>query len=323
MSRVIGVLSGKGGVGKTTLVANLGASLTNDFKKNVIIVDSNITTSHLGMHLGLYEDLPVTLREVLNKGSSVNYAVYIHPQTGIRLLPAPLSGRDIQFEYERFRNVIIALQKNYDIILVDIAPGLGREAIIATGAVGEGIIITTPDLPAVTDALKTIDLLKRLKKTVLGVVVNRKKGEKYELSIEEIASHTEVPLLSVIPEDKKIPISISKGTPVVMMDGNSSAALAIKILAGKLINEKYQPAGFVYSLKKMLGLIKDYSEYQNQNKSSFETHERQDIEKLKEEILMEVRNEMKTAAVQKRKRSKKKISTYKTVDELTEDLDKN
>lgn len=308
MSKVIGILSGKGGVGKTTLVANLAASLTNDFKKNVIILDSNVTTSHLGLHLGLYEDLPVTLREVINRKSPLDYAIYIHPQTGIRLLPAPLNNRDMKFDLDRFQSIIGTLKKNYDIVLVDTAPGLGKEAVVATNVIDEGIIVTTPDLPSVTDALKTIDLLKRLKKNITGFVINRKKNEKYELSAEEISSNLECNLLSIIPEDNKVPISISRGIPLVIMDGNASASIAIKILAGDLVNEKYQPKGFVYSLKKMLGLTKDYSDLKNRNQKTITQNadEKEDVDRLKDEVLQEVKAELKAAVKEKLKQKMRK-----------------
>lgn len=308
MSKVIGILSGKGGVGKTTLVANLAASLTNDFKKNVIILDSNVTTSHLGLHLGLYEDLPVTLREVINRKSPLDYAIYIHPQTGVRLLPAPLNNRDMKFDLDRFQSIIDTLKKNYDIVLVDTAPGLGKEAIVATNVIDEGIIVTTPDLPSVTDALKTIDMLKRLKKNVTGFVINRKKNEKYELSAEEISSNLECSLLSIIPEDNKVPISISRGIPLVIMDGNSSASIAIKILAGDLVNEKYQPKGFVYSLKKMFGLTKDYSDLKNRNQKTImqDADEKEDVDRLKDEVLQEVKAELKAAVKEKLKQKMRK-----------------
>ena len=64
MTRIIGVVSGKGGVGKTTLVANLGAALASLYKKDVIVVDCNVTTSHLGLYLGMYY-YPISLNKVL------------------------------------------------------------------------------------------------------------------------------------------------------------------------------------------------------------------------------------------------------------------
>jgi septum site-determining protein MinD len=75
MTRIIGIVSGKGGVGKTTIVANLGAALASFYKKRVIIVDCNVTTSHLGLYLGMYYH-PVSLNQVLRGEASMDDAIY-------------------------------------------------------------------------------------------------------------------------------------------------------------------------------------------------------------------------------------------------------
>src|SRR4030042_2598470 len=88
MTRIITIASGKGGVGKTTLVSNLAAALAG-FKKSVIAVDGNLTTANLGIHLGipLY---PVTLQDVLNGKARLKDALYYH-DSGFRVLPADVS----------------------------------------------------------------------------------------------------------------------------------------------------------------------------------------------------------------------------------------
>ena len=70
MTRVIGVISGKGGVGKTTVVANLGAIFAQKYKKDVVIVDCNVSTSHLGLYLGMYYT-PITLKQVLKGDAEI------------------------------------------------------------------------------------------------------------------------------------------------------------------------------------------------------------------------------------------------------------
>jgi MinD-like ATPase involved in chromosome partitioning or flagellar assembly len=87
MTRIIGVLSGKGGVGKTTLVANLGASLASVFNKDVIVVDCNVTTSHLGLYLGMYY-YPISLNKVLNGQVNIDNAIYDYSIIGMRIIPA-------------------------------------------------------------------------------------------------------------------------------------------------------------------------------------------------------------------------------------------
>lgn len=249
-ANVIGVLSGKGGVGKTTVVANLGAALASKFHKKVLLIDSSVKTSHLGLHLGLYEELPVTLKEVLLKKVPVMYAIFFHPTTGVRLLPAPLKG-DVNLK--RMNGIIEELGNAYDPIVVDCAPGLGKDVVLAVKSIDKVLLVTTPDLPSVTDVLKTIDLVKKLKKDIIGIVLNRVRNEKHELTVEEIESTCGYDVVSVIPETNKIPESIAEGVPLVM-NSSCSAAVELKKLAAGLIGAGYQPDGFLYRLKKLFSI---------------------------------------------------------------------
>ena len=178
MGKIIGVFSGKGGVGKTTLVANLGALLANVHHKNVLIVDLNVYTAHLGLHYGVYENMPVTLREVLSGKVPVSYATYIHPSTGVRILLAPLNADDVAISQEKLDGIMNELRDNYDWIIIDSAPGLGKEALITMSLIDDALLVTTPDLPSVTDVIKSKNLLDRLQKNVVGLVVNRYNSKK-------------------------------------------------------------------------------------------------------------------------------------------------
>jgi len=251
MSRVIGVLSGKGGVGKTTIVANLGTSLTYDFRRSIAILDGNITASHLGLHLGLYGDMPVTLKNVIENNAPIASSMFIHPETGVRCLPAPLDGKIRKIS--KFSRAVNKLKKTYDIVIMDCAPGLGRDVVMGAKMIDQAIIVTTPEIPSATDSLKTVTLLHRLKKEVLGIVLNRVKNKKYELTVGEIESTCGCKVISVIPEDDKVPESISKGMPVTFSYPNSLAAVELKKLAARLVGESYTPPGFLYKLKRIFG----------------------------------------------------------------------
>ena len=305
MSRVIGVLSGKGGVGKTTVVSNLGAVLTHDFRKNVLIFDSNLKTSHLGLHLGIYNQLSITLEDVLKKNIPPMQAIFIHPTTGMRLMPAPLAASDVKIT--KLKNVIDELKENYEIIVIDCAPGLGKEVMTAIKCIDEAIIITTPDLPAVTDALKTIDVLERLHKKILGIVLNKVRNESFELTSSEIESTCGCKVISTIPDSLKIPESISKGIPVTIYAGNSGVAVALKTLGAYLIGEEYLAPTIWDRLKSIFGFSGDgVKAYQapvqmpatEKKISRFKKNKKMkeevaDIKKLKEEISEEVKEEVK------------------------------
>jgi len=259
LARVIGVFSGKGGVGKTTLVANLSASLSKNFNKKIVAIDSNISISHLGMHLGLYEDPKVTLREVLLKKASPMSALYIHPSTGVRLLPSPLNSSFDGISLRGIENVVDQLSRDNDIVIIDAAPGLGREVIAAAECIDDAIIVATPDIPSVTDALKTINLIKRINDdiNILGLVVNRVRNERYELTKNEIESACNINVITHIPEDVKIPESIAKGSPVVDIHPYSKASIAFNRLSAALIGQNYEPNNLLYKLMKMAGFAKE------------------------------------------------------------------
>src|SRR3972149_1303174 len=185
MTRIISVLSGKGGVGKTTTVTNLAAALAKH-GVDVTIVDANVTTPNLGLHLGvsLY---PITLHDVLQKRAEPEMAVYEHP-AGFRVIPASLSVDSLkeELDLDRLNAVLINMLGKSQVVIVDAAAGLGREAMKSIEVADELVVVTNPELPAVTDALKTIRLAQNHGTKILGVVVNRVKNQKHEMSRESI-----------------------------------------------------------------------------------------------------------------------------------------
>ena len=239
LTRAIGLVSGKGGVGKTTVTANLGAALTNVFKKNVVLVDMNVRSSHLGLHLGMYKDPPVTLRDVLMKKTSAIHAIYTHYFTGIRIVSAPLNGQCGSVTQSKIKNLVNQIGNSYDMVLVDCAPGLGKEAMVAMNAVDEALVVTTPDISAITDAMKALEILRKMNKNVLGIVLNRCENQSYMLTQNEVESTCNCNVISKIPEDKKIPESIARGIPAVLLYPNSPSSRSLKGLAGYLCGESY------------------------------------------------------------------------------------
>jgi septum site-determining protein MinD len=237
---VIGVLSGKGGVGKTTIVANTATVLSHEFGKKIVVIDSNVSTSDIGLHFGIYEDPPVTLSDVLQNDIPLAQALYIHPMTGVRIIPTSLPMRG-KISSEKLKKLTQKIKNmDYGFVLMDCAPGMGNEVVTAAKVLDKAIIVTTPDIPAVTNALKMIEVLNRMKKNVMGVILNRVKGTKYELSQEEVESMCDSSVIGTIPEDGNVPESVSKGIPLVVYKRNSKAAIALERFAAKLIGKDYR-----------------------------------------------------------------------------------
>jgi len=239
MTRVIVVSSGKGGVGKTTLVANLASALAQ-FNQSVIAVDCNMTTSNLGIHLGI-PTYPRTMQDVLNGRARIKDAMYFHP-AGFRVIPADISlSKNLVPHSHELIDVFYKLVGETDFVLIDSAAGLGHEALASLDAADEVIIITNPELPALTDALKLKKLAESVSTYNLGVVVNRVKGEDNEYHIDDVESFLDSPILGIVPEDSAVRDAIAMKEPVVISNPNSKASLHIKAIAAKLIGREFEP----------------------------------------------------------------------------------
>lgn len=238
MTRIILCCSGKGGVGKTTLTSNLAAALS-DFGESVIAVDANLTTPNLGLHLGMHLT-PHTLHDVLKGETRLRDAIYPHPY-GFKIIPASIGLKDLKgVDVSRLPEISFNLLGRADYIIIDSAPSLGRGTISALSASDEVIIVTNPELPAVTDALKILKVAQQSDMKVIGVVINRIRGTEHELSVEEIKDLLEVPIIAEIPEDDNVAKSIAAKKPLIEYLPHSPAALEIKRLSAWLSGRKYE-----------------------------------------------------------------------------------
>lgn len=257
MGKVYVVISGKGGVGKTTSAINLGSSI-NSLGKEVVIVDANISTPNVGLHLGS-PIVPITINHVINNKARVEEAIYEH-ESGTKILPASLSLNELKkVNYNRLPDIAKRLRKISDYILIDSAAGLGEEAKAAIKAADEIILVTNPEMSSVTDALKTIKFAEQMKKPVLGVIITRYSGDKYEMDLESIKDMLETPVLGIVPEDKAVKESQYLKAPVIYTHPRSKASKAYNKIARRILGPEYfreqseKSMGFLGKVLKKLG----------------------------------------------------------------------
>lgn len=231
MPRVISILSGKGGVGKTTLSSNLGAALAGEFGKKVAIVDGNITSPSLGLHFGFHEKFPSSLNDVLSGKLNIKKCTYIHPTIGVSIIPCTFAFNSDK-NIHKLKKVIRHLK--FDYVIIDSAPGLGKEAISAMMASDEVIVITTPHFIDISAAAKTMQLARKLKKKALGIVLNRVEGTQYEVPDEEIGMVCGTKIITKVPEHRDVRESSHQGVPLVVYKPNSQSAKMFRGLAAAL-----------------------------------------------------------------------------------------
>jgi len=250
MTRLICVSSGKGGVGKTTVTSNIGAALTQ-FGSDTIVLDANLTNPNLGFHLGipLY---PKTLHDVLKGEAHITEAMYIH-NSGLRVVPAGLSIEDlVDTSPENLSDVLLDTVGEPDFVLVDSAAGLGNESINAIEASDEVLVVTNPNLPAVTDALKTVNVAEEAATDVAGVVLNRVKDHDSELDIDEVESMLGHEVIMDVPEHEKVEEALAVKKPVVHHEPDHHVSERFRSVAADLAGIEYeadlQEEGFISKL---------------------------------------------------------------------------
>jgi len=232
MSKIFVVTSGKGGVGKTTTAINLAAAL-NSLKEDVVLVDGNLTTPDLGVYLGA-PIVPVSLTHVLLGKADVDEAVYEH-ESGTKIIPCSLSVKEMErINPDKLQDVAKRLRKISEYIILDSAAGLGQDSLAAIRASDEVILVANPELPSVTDALKTAKIAESLGKPVRGVIITRVKKDGLDMPYTNVKDMLEVPVLGVVPEDSKMRHSHIMKDAIVHTHPKSQAAKAYREIAKKL-----------------------------------------------------------------------------------------
>ncbi len=251
MARIIAIISGKGGVGKTTTAINLGAAL-NKLNKEVIVVDLNLNTPNIGVHLGA-PIVPVTLNHVLKGKADIEEAVYEH-SSGTKIIPSSLSVKELtKFNTKKIPLIINQLHDHAEYVILDSAAGFSEEAMATMEAGEEIIIVTNPDMPSVTDALKAVKVARDLGKDVKGVIVTRHRNRKYEMPLSSIKSMLESPIIGIIPEDDSVKEALNLRDAVVHTHPRSKVAKKYVLIAGKVIgpNDLFEEKKGIF--KRMFG----------------------------------------------------------------------
>ena len=232
MAKIYGIISAKGGVGKTTSAINLAAAL-NKLGEDVMIVDANFSTPNVGLHLGA-PVVPVTLNHVLDGKANARNAVYEH--NGLKVLLSSLAMQNIDnLRHDKLINLGKQLKRLSEHIILDSSAGLGKETEAVIKTSDELILVTQPEMPSVTDALKTMKLAESLGKEIRGFVITRHRNKKTEVPVENIKELLELPLLGIVPEDRKMQKALGLKDAIVHTHPWSKASRAYKRIAEKLL----------------------------------------------------------------------------------------
>lgn len=263
MGEVIVVTSGKGGVGKTTTVANLGTALALLGKK-VALVDADIGLRNLDVVMGLENRIVYDLVDVTDGNCRLKQALIRDKRYDtLYLLPAAQTRDKNAVNPEQMKTLCKDLAQDFDYVLIDCPAGIEQGFKNAIAGADRAVIVTTPEVSAVRDADRIIGLLESEGKNNPKLIVNRirpkmiQKGDM--MDIDDIIEILAVDLLGIIPEDEYIIISTNRGEPAVT-NPVSLAGTAYKNIVRRLMGENIplQPLelneSFFMKLKRMFKL---------------------------------------------------------------------
>ncbi len=246
-ARVITVTSGKGGVGKTTIVANLGVALAMQGQR-VVIIDADVGLRNLDLMVGLENRIVYDLVDVIEGRCRLRQALVRDKRLSeLFLLPAAQTRDKSAVQPDDMVRVCESLQEQHDFILIDSPAGIEQGFRYAIAPAGEILIITNPEIPAVRDADRVIGLIEAEEKGPARLIINRIKPDMVRrgemLDIADVIELLAVDLVGVVPEDKAILTTANRGRPLAFSSDNSLAGRAFHNIARRLQGEDvpFQP----------------------------------------------------------------------------------
>jgi septum site-determining protein MinD len=248
MSKVIVVTSGKGGVGKTTTTAALGAALAQTGQL-VVVVDFDVGLRNLDLVLGAERRVVYDLINVVQGVAKLPQALIRDKRLDtLALLPASQTRDKDALTEDGIARVIGELRERFDWVICDSPAGIERGATLAMRHADEAVIVANPEVSSVRDSDRIIGLLDS--KTVMAeagqrmpkhLLISRydavRAGRGEMLSIEDVLEILSIPLLGIIPESEEVLRASNLGTPVTLGNPTTAPARAYFDAARRLAGE--------------------------------------------------------------------------------------
>ena len=213
MARKIVITSGKGGVGKTTICANLGLHLSK-LDKRVVLIDVDIGLNNLDVITGVENKIVFDIVDVIEKKCRVKQALIQDVfQKNLYIMPSAHSYNKANVTAENIKSVVEILDPFFDFVLIDCPAGVDAPFHRAVYGANEAIVVVTPHISSIRDADKVATLLLGYNLDNIHLVVNKVRGDlimdKEMISVKEIASALSIDILGVVPEDDEISVGNS------------------------------------------------------------------------------------------------------------------
>ena len=227
--RIIGVISQKGGVGKTTVAVNLAVALRM-MNYKVLLLDGDTSNPTIGISLGM-EEANIGYKDLVSKKTKVDKLISIHAASGLHVIPGTLHTKPFvptKAQIKRLHGEIAA--SGYDFVIIDSSPGYYTDYEFSFW--DDGLVVSTPDMTAITSCLRLERSFKKVK-TKCDLVLNMVRGRRYELRADEIEEAWGDRILGSLPYDDSVSAAAAERIPAYLSGKSSPFSKSMRTLAGK------------------------------------------------------------------------------------------
>ena len=266
--KTIVVTSGKGGVGKTTTTANIGAGLALRGHR-VVVMDTDIGLRNLDVVMGLENRIVYDLVDAIEGRCKLNQAMIRDRQLPeLYLIPAAQTRDKNCINPDQLTDLCRQLEQEFDYVIIDCPAGIEQGFRNAIGPAREAIVVTTPEVSAIRDADRVIGLLEAAELHHPRLIINRirpgmvKRGDM--LDKDDIVELLAVDILGLVPADDRLITATNQGVPVIhdkkAPSGTAFARIAARIDGDEVPLEDLEPkSGLMDRVRYLMGITR--SEY--------------------------------------------------------------
>ena len=251
MGRMFAIMSGKGGVGKSTLAASLGLWFARQ-GKSVALLDGDIGLRCADLMLNVQDRVLYDMGDVLQNACTLKQAL-VSAAPGLYLLAAPQMMKASDVKSKEMGRLLTRLSEEKDIVILDAPAGAGRGLKNLLGAAAEPVIVATPDDVSVRDAEKLGMLLSQREEPRPGIVFNRvspaliRRGDM--VPPQNLAQALDMPLLGIVPDSPQVYRGLLNGRPALDC-GDGRVMTAIETLGKRLLGmeaplPEYRPSAML------------------------------------------------------------------------------
>lgn len=241
MGELIGVLSGKGGTGKTSLCAGIATALAHSGRR-VLCIDCDIGLRNLDIALGISEIGALSFLDVSQGGYALEQATAHPDYPNLHFLTAPMNCPAGQIDATQFGKMLTAAREKYHFVFLDAPAGLEAGFCLAAQFADRVLLVTGPDPAAIRDATRASEVLETMGKNNVRLIVNRinpKTTQAMGLTVDDIMDQAGRPLIGIVPEDSHVVLAAAFKKPLLKATKKGAAAACKRI--AKRIEGYFQP----------------------------------------------------------------------------------